>query len=65
MSATENARTMKLFQIVINYDSGGSDEYILEAPDARQAAEKVYLDLGYDPGEVYVEELPPEDKGLI
>lgn len=52
---------MKLFQIIINYDAGGSEEYTLEATCKQAAYQRVYSDIGYDPGEVYVEELPPED----
>ena len=52
---------MKLFQIIVNYDAGGSAEYTLEATCKDDAYQQVYTELGYDPGEVYVEELPPED----
>ena len=51
---------MKLFNIIVNYDSGGSDEYTIEASCESDAYEKVYNDIGYDPGEVYVEELEEE-----
>ena len=51
---------MKLFNIIINYDSGGSEEYTLEARSESDAYDIVYNDLGYDPGEVYVEEMEEE-----
>ena len=52
---------MKLFQVIINYDAGGSAEYTLEATHIDEVYSQVYAEIGYDPGEVYVEELPPED----
>ena len=47
---------MKVFWVSINYDNGNYDEYYIEAPDEDHAYDQVYMSIGYDPGEVYVEE---------
>ena len=48
--------TTKTFWVCIYYDNGNYNEYYLEAENEDQAYDLVYMDIGYDPGEVYVEE---------
>jgi len=48
---------MKHFVAIIN----GNDERYLMAKDENDAYDKVYTDIGYDPGEVYIEEIEEED----
>ncbi len=48
---------MKTFRIWISYDAGGSEEFELEAASEQDAYQNVYAELGYDPGEVCVEEI--------
>ena len=47
---------MKTFTAMINYDNGNYDEYELEAVSEDDAYDKVYMSIGYDPGEVFIEE---------
>jgi len=53
--------TSKYFAAIISYDGGGSHERYIQAKDEAEAYDKVYLDIGYDPGEVYVEEITEEE----
>ena len=48
---------MKHFVAIIN----GNDERYLLARDEDHAYDQVYLDIGYDPGEVYVEQITEEE----
>jgi len=48
---------MKTFWVCINYDSGSTVEYYTEGNSEFEVYDEVYLDLGFDPGEVYVEEV--------
>jgi hypothetical protein len=48
---------MKTFWVCINYDSGSTVEYYTESTSESAVYNEVYLDLGFDPGEVYVEEV--------
>ena len=48
---------MKNFRIWISFDAGGNEEIEMEAESAHEAYQSVYAELGYDPGEVCVEEI--------
>ena len=51
---------MKLYNIIVHYDTGAYDEYMMEATSEDDALDKAYLEIGYDPGEIYVEEVENE-----
>jgi|688.fasta_scaffold871776_1 hypothetical protein len=51
---------MKNFYVFVNYDSGRRDEYEIEAESLEDVYYFVYQDIGYDPGEVCVEEISEE-----
>lgn len=48
---------MKNFYVFVNYDSGRRDEYEIEAECLEDVYDLVYNEIGYDPGEVCVEEI--------
>jgi len=48
---------MKNFYVFVNYDSGKRDEYEIEAESLEDVYTYVYNDIGYDPGEVCVQEM--------
>jgi hypothetical protein len=56
----EKERRMKNFYVFVNYDSGRRDEYEIEAESLEDVYYFVYQDIGYDPGEVCVEEISEE-----
>ena len=47
---------MKLYNIMVHYDTGAYNEFYMEASSEDDALDKAYLEIGYDPGEIYVEE---------
>jgi hypothetical protein len=47
---------MKEYYVYVSYDAGGEDQYTILARSEEEAYDKVYLDIGYDPGEVFIEE---------
>lgn len=48
---------MKRFWVSVNYDTGRIDEFYVDADNEDEVYAKVYGDIGYDPGDVYVEEV--------
>jgi len=46
---------MNRYYVSIHFDSGLDREYFTEANSEEEAYDEVYTDLGYDPGEIYVE----------
>ena len=48
---------MKRYVAIIN----GNDERYIMAHSEEHAYDQVYLDIGYDPGEVFVEEVTEEE----
>jgi hypothetical protein len=51
----------KYFVAIISYDGGMTHERYYNATDEGEVYDRVYLDIGYDPGEVYVEEITEEE----
>jgi len=50
---------MKQFEVFINYDTGKEDYLVIEADDIHGVYAQVYEEIGYDPGEVIVNEIKP------
>jgi hypothetical protein len=48
---------MKQFEVFINFDTGKEDYLIIEAEDIYSVYAQVYEEIGYDPGEVVVNEI--------
>lgn len=48
---------MKTYWVAVHYDTGLYNEFTIEAENEDEAYDKVYEDIGYDPGDVYVEEI--------
>jgi len=48
---------MKQFEVFVNYDTGKMDHFFMDAEHENDVYDEIYKDVGYDPGEVVVNEV--------